>query len=287
MNIFADVLFDTLLDCIKLLPFLFLTYLLMEALEHHAGEKMNHGLEKAGILGPVIGGIFGAVPQCGFSAAAASLYAGGVVSAGTLLAVFLSTSDEMIPVFISHQVSPVLLFQVLAWKVGFGICFGVLLDLILHFLTGKGLHRSRSREIEDLCHQEHCGCEEGVFHSALHHTVHIMAFLVVILLALNLATELIGMERLSAFLGGDNLRSILTASLIGLIPNCAASVFLAEMYLGGVLSFSGLISGLLVGAGVGLLVLFRTNGNMRENLSLLAILYLCGVLGGLGCSFFV
>ena len=288
MNMFADVLLDPLLDCLKLLPFLFLTYFLMELLEHRAGEKMNRSLQKAGDFGPAIGGLLGAVPQCGFSAAAASLYAGGVVSAGTLLAVFLSTSDEMIPVFLSHQVGAGLVVRVLAWKVGLGMAFGFLFDGVLRLLKKKGLFPVRSAAIEDLCEQEHCHCEGGsVLGSAVRHTLHIMLFLFLILLCLNLVTELAGLERLEGFLSGGTLRPHLLAALVGLIPNCAASVFLTEMYLGGVLPFSAMISGLLVGAGVGLLVLFRTNASRRENGIILGVLYVCGVAGGLFCSLFV
>ena len=157
MDFLVDVLTESVIDTLKLIPFLFLTYLAMEALEHSASHHVRAAVEKSGKAGPVVGSILGALPQCGFSAMAATLYAGRVVTAGTLVAVILSTSDEMIPVFVAHQESPTRLFGILALKVIVGIIAGLLVDVALRMLhrTGDG-----HPHIHELCERAHCHCED-------------------------------------------------------------------------------------------------------------------------------
>ena len=284
-GVFADALMDAAVDTVKLIPFLFITYLVMEYLEDKTSEKTTEILARVGRLGPVFGGAAGALPQCGFSAAAASLYSGGVITAGSLLAVFLSTSDEMLPIFISKAVGADTIFRVLVWKIILGAGTGLLLDFVLlRFLNG----RKAGLRIHELCEQEHCGCEEeedGILRPAVTHTAHITLFIFLITFFITLLVELTGEDAIASFLTGKPVFGVFLAGIIGLIPNCAASVMITELYLRGLLGAGQMMAGLLVGAGVGLLVLFRTNRHMRDNLSILGILYASGVFWGLVIEF--
>lgn len=277
-----DVLLDAVIDTLKLLPFLFLTYLLMEYLESRTADKSADALGRMGKIGPLFGGAVGVVPQCGFSAAAASLYSGGVITIGTLLAVFLSTSDEMLPIFISEAVPPVTIVRILLTKMVLAVISGFFIDFVLkHVLRYMGIHK----EIHDLCEQEHCHCEEeehGILKPALIHTLHITLFIFVISIVIGFLVEGIGEAALASVLTKRKFIGVILAALIGLIPNCAASVMITELYLKGILAAGQMMSGLLVGAGVGLLVLFRTNSrHMKENVQILALLFACGVFWGL------
>ncbi|WP_230397610.1 putative manganese transporter [Novisyntrophococcus fermenticellae] len=282
-----DVLKDTLIDSLKLIPFLFLTYLVMEYLEHKTGEKSRAVIQKTGKYGPLIGGIIGIIPQCGFSAAAASLFAGGILSAGTLLAIFLSTSDEMLPIFISESVAPVTIFRILGMKILLGAVSGFLIDFFQRLpkktrRQEKNGHMHEEKDIHSLCEHEHCHCEEeGIFKSAVIHTVQITLFIFVISLAIGLAVELVGQERIGSIASSRPVAGVFLAALIGLIPNCASSVAISQLYLNGILGSGQMMAGLLVGAGVGLLVLFRTNKNVRENLKITGMLYALGVFWGI------
>lgn len=284
-NLFLSALLDALEDTLKLLPFLLVTYILMEALERKTEDKSASLLAKSGPFGPVIGALVGVVPQCGFSAAASSLYAGGLISIGTLLSVFLSTSDEMLPIFISEQVAVPTIVRILLTKVVLGLVSGLLVDLVLYFTKWK--NKVVRHRIHDLCEMEHCGCEEeeggigGILKSALVHTVNITVFVFLITLVLTLLVEGIGEEAIASFLSGKEIAGVLLAGLIGLIPNCAASVMITQLYLEGMLGAGQMMTGLLVGAGVGLLVLFRTNSHPKENLKITALLYVIGVFWGL------
>ncbi|MBO5551286.1 MAG: arsenic efflux protein, partial [Lachnospiraceae bacterium] len=266
----ADVILDTITDALKLLPFLFATYLLMEYVEHKAGSAFEKALHKGGAVGPLIGGILGAVPQCGFSAAASNLYAGRIISSGTLFAVFLSTSDEMLPILISEQTDVSIIVKILLIKAVFGIVTGFLVDLFLR-LKGKG---DQEWDIESLCEREHCSCEddEGVLKPALVHTMHVFLFVVIITFVINLVVHFAGLEAIRGSVLGYPVVGELLAALIGLIPNCAASVALTQLYLGGAISMGAMIAGLLTGAGVGLLVLFRVNDHLKENLTIAGLL---------------
>lgn len=270
-----DVVIDTLADALKLLPFLFVTYLAMEYIEARTGDEFNKAVSKAGLFGPLIGGLLGAFPQCGFSAAAANLYAGRVITAGTLLAIFLSTSDEMLPIFISEQVNLSIIIQILLIKILTGTVWGFVIDLF--FRKKKG-----DIDIEKLCEKEHCHCEEeeGILKPALVHTGHIFLFLVIVTFLINLVIFLLGEETLKTFAINMPFIGELIMGIIGLIPNCAASVVVTQLYLEGIISFGAMMSGLLVGAGVGLLVLFRVNDNKKDNIILTALLYVLGVVSG-------
>ena len=267
-----DVIQDTLLDGLKLLPFLFLAYLAIELIEHHAGEKTEELLRRSGRLGPVLGGLIGVVPQCGFSAAAANFYAGGVITRGTLLAVFLSTSDEMLPILIGESAPAGLILKLLAVKAVCGILTGTVVDLLSR--------RSPELCIDELCEEAGCKCEESIWKSALRHTVKIFGFLLLVTFCLNLVIDLWGTEHLAGFILNRPVAGELLAGVIGLIPNCAASVVLTELYLSGGMGIGALLSGLLVGSGVGLLVLFRMHRHWKDNLLTLAILYGSGVVLG-------
>ena len=295
-ELILDVLKDVILDTAKLLPFLFITYLAMEYLERKTEDRSAGLLARSGRWGPLPGALTGVLPQCGFSAAASSLYAGGVITVGTLLAVFLSTSDEMLPIFLSSAVPVPTILPVLFTKVVLGLVSGFGVDFAWRRLKAlirrPGHMRSVSRKdkpdtdekhIHDLCRQEHCGCEEegGIWRSALVHTAHIIAFIFLISLVITFLVELIGEETLAGALSGRPVLGVLLAGLIGLIPNCVASVTITSLYLEGILDGGQMIAGLLVGAGVGLLVLFRTNRHWKENLTIAGALYVIGVFWGL------
>lgn len=272
MDVILDVLFDTGIDALKLLPFLFLAYLAMECLEHWTGGRMQEIVKKSGKAGPAIGGLLGIFPQCGFSAAAANLYAGRIITMGTLIAVFLSTSDEMLPIMISENVALSMIGKILLLKVIFALVAGFLVDFLLH--------RKVEMQIGHLCERHHCHCEKGIWRSAFHHTWKIFLYIIVVSLILNFAIALIGEETLAALVQGKPALSLFLSALVGMIPNCASSVVLTQLYLGGVLSAGALMAGLLSGSGVGFLVLLRVNDNRRENLRIFALLYAIGVGAG-------
>lgn len=272
MDVILDVLFDTGIDALKLLPFLFLAYLAMECLEHWTGGRMQEIVKKSGKAGPAIGGLLGIFPQCGFSAAAANLYAGRIITTGTLIAVFLSTSDEMLPIMISENVAPSMIGKILLLKVIFALAAGFLVDFLLH--------RKVEMQIGHLCERHHCHCEKGIWRSAFHHTWKIFLYIIVVSLVLNFTIALIGEETLAALVQGKPALSLFLSALVGMIPNCASSVVLTQLYLGGVLNAGALMAGLLSGSGVGFLVLLRVNDNIRENLRIFALLYAIGVGAG-------
>lgn len=282
MAMIGDALQDAAIDTIKLIPFLFVTYLVMEALERKTSDHTTNLIANVGRFGPVAGALVGIVPQCGFSAAAASLYSGGLISVGTLLAVFLSTSDEMLPIFISEQVALPSILRILLSKAVLGMVSGLAVDFLLRFTK----YRSKTeKHVRDLCDEEHCGYEEeegSVLHSALVHTLHIVLFVFLITVALTIAVESLGEERVAGFLTGRPVVGTFLAALFGLIPNCASSVLITQLYLDGMLGAGQMMAGLLVGAGVGLLVLFRTNDrHPKENIKVMGLLYCAGVFWGL------
>lgn len=271
-----DALWDAVFDSIKLVPFLFLTYLLMEYLEHKTSEKTNRMIQKSGKLGPVMGGLLGVVPQCGFSAAASGFYSGGVITMGTLIAIFLSTSDEMIPIMISEQIPIITVVKILLCKSLIGMIFGLLIDFVCRI---KGKHNEL--QIEELCDHEHCHCEEGHFvKSALSHTLQIFGFILIFTILLNEIMFFAG-HALSDALSSIPVISVILSGLVGLIPNCAASVAITEMYLEGVISFGSTMTGLLSGTGVGLLVLFRMNKSKKDSIKIMGITLAIGIMVGL------
>ncbi|MCM1185620.1 MAG: arsenic efflux protein [Lachnoclostridium sp.] len=282
MEALLDICLDACIDTIKLIPFLFLAYLAMEYLEHKMGERTQNFVERAGKWGPLVGGLAGVVPQCGFSAAASNLYAGKLITLGTLIAIYLSTSDEMLPILISSpdsgRTSAGIILKILAMKAVIGIIAGFIVDILFR-------KKEEHIHIHDICEQEHCHCEEGVWRSAIRHTLKISSFLLVITFLLNLAIHFIGEDTLENLLMNRPFLGPILAGIVGLIPNCAASVAITRLYVEGALETGAMMSGLLVGAGVGLLVLFRVNHNRKENLKIVGLLYLIGVAAGILIGF--
>ena len=227
-----DVVIDTLIDSVKLLPFLFVTYIIMEYLEHKTSNKVKSAIQKSGKFGPLIGGLLGTIPQCGFSVAATNLYATRIINIGTLLSVYLATSDEMIPIMISEGIPIITIIKILGIKLIIAVIVGFLIDLIIQ--TRKN---TEEEKIVDLCEKEHCDCEHGILKSALKHTVNIFVFIVIIIFIINMIVYFIGEETM--------------------------------------------IAGLLVGAGVGLAVLFKMNKKLKENIEIVVLLVVIGTLSGI------
>ena len=278
-----EIIEDTLIDSIKLLPFLFITYLIMEYIEHKMGEKSKNAIKKSGKFGPIIGSFLGIFPQCGFSVSATNLYAGRVITLGTLIAVYLSTSDEMLPIFISEAVSPVIIIKILAIKLVIGMIAGFIIDFVVHAINKKNKKGEEENiEIENLCEHDHCHCENGsILKSALKHTINIFIFIIIITFVINILVYLIGEENISNLLLNRKILGPVIAGFIGLIPNCAASVIITNMYLENLISAGSMIAGLLTGAGVGLAVLFKTNKKLKENIKIVILLYGIVVISGM------
>lgn len=273
-----EALHHALIDTAKILPFLFLTYLVLEWIEHKAAGKTARLAASAGKFAPAVGGILGAIPQCGFSASAAGLYAGGVITLGTLVSIFLSTSDEMLPIMLSSDMKLSRILVIVAVKVALGIFTGFLIDLFLRFAKKNPPKNS----VSDMCEEENCHCgEKGIFLSSLFHTVQVGAFIFLLTFLITWLIHGVGEEKLSELAAGAGVFGPLVAGLVGLVPNCASSVILTTLFVEGVIGTGSLMAGLLAGSGVGLLVLFRINKNLKENLIITAIVYLSGVTFGL------
>ena len=273
-----EIIEDALIDSIKLIPFLFIAYLIMEYIEHKTKDKTKEAIKKSGKFGPLIGSILGIFPQCGFSVAATNLYAARVITLGTLIAIYLSTSDEMLPILLSEAVPITTILKILGVKLVIGIIAGFLIDLAMRI---KNKNQIEEEKIIDLCEKEHCHCEHGIFKSALKHTVNIFIFILLVTLVINVIIFFIGEERLGSFLQNQPILGPVIAGLLGLIPNCASSVIITQMFLDNVISAATMISGLLVGAGVGLAVLFKTNKGIKENIKIVILLYCIGVISGI------
>lgn len=303
MDFILHELEHSLWDTLQLVPFLFVTYLAMEAIEHSTAGHVEKVIERSGKAGPLLGALLGALPQCGFSAMAATLYAGRVVTAGTLLAVVLSTSDEMVPVFLANRAPLGSMAAIMAAKVVVGLIAGFALDAALRLRHRAG---DGHTHIAELCERAHCHCEDAHGHeghahghgsgrwaivrSALVHTAQVSAFILVVTLAFGLVIEGVGHDALASALASHPVRATFLAALVGLVPNCGASVAISELYLEGVLAAGPMMAGLLASGGVGLLVLWRTNADLRQNLTLTALVYAvavaCGlVVGSLGILF--
>ena len=269
-----DCLLDGLLDTLKVLPYLFITFLVLELIEHKLNKKNQKVLAKNKQYGPVVGGLLGALPQCGFSSMAANLFSARVITMGTLIAVFLSTSDEMLPIMISEKVNILLLLKIIGFKVLVGIFIGLIVDLI---------YRKNSKEtIKELCEHDHCSCDhEGVFKSSLIHTLKTGLFILIANLLIGVIIFEVGEENVSNLLLNGNLLTYFLASLIGLVPNCAGSVIITELYLAKVISVGTMLSGLLTGSGIGILLLFKSNKNIKENITILSVIYIVGVIVGI------
>ena len=277
----TDIILETIIDSIKLLPFLFITYLIMEYIEHKTKEKTKETIKKSGKIGPLVGSILGVFPQCGFSVSATNLYAARVITLGTLISVYLSTSDEMLPIFISEAVPIDVILKILGIKVLIGMIAGFAIDFVLR-LRNKD---KEEEKIVDLCEKDHCHCENGIIKSSLKHTLNIFIFILIISLIMHIAIHLIGEDAIASIILNKPIIGSIIAGLIGLIPNCAASVILTQMYLENLISAATMMSGLLVGAGVGLAVLFKTNKGIKENLKIVGLLYVIGVISGIILEF--
>lgn len=318
MHIAQHVAEHSVADTLYLIPFLFVTYVAMEWLEHRTAGKTQEAIQRAGAAGPIVGSILGVVPQCGFSAAAATLYAGRVITLGTMFAVFLSASDEMLPIFIAEQVPVGAIAKILGAKIVIGMVMGFIVDAVLRMARRD----KQKLRIHELCEQDHCHCSnecstcernpelvyahhddcaagchhdhhqhdhahdhdrgwKSIFKSALIHTVQVGVFVFVVTVVLNTVLEIVGEDALGAFLGANPVLSVLASALVGLIPNCAASVAIAQLYVEGVLGAGAMMAGLLVSAGVGLLVLLRANRPARQNAAIVVALYVMGVFWGL------
>ncbi len=300
---FSSVILHSLEEFVTILPFLFLTYLLMEFLEHKAGSKMERAIKHADKVGPLFGSLLGIIPQCGFSAAAAGLYSGRVITLGTLIAIFLSTSDEMLPLMIGHA-HPLTIVKILVLKIAIGMAAGFLIDLFCRVYQ-KQKHSSHKEEphkhnhshkhehehehshneafaIHEICEKDDCGCEEEKFWlSALIHTAKTGIFLLIVVLLLNIGIYFLGENALAHAFTSLPIVGHLAAGLIGLIPNCAASVVITKLYLENMITAGCMFSGLLVGAGMGLLLLFRIHPNKKKCFGVLALLYGIGTVCGM------
>lgn len=355
MDLLIDILLDAGKDTLSLVPFLLVTYLALETLEHVAGDRVNGAIKRAGAAGPVVGSLLGVVPQCGFSAMAATLYAGRVVTLGTLVAVFLSTSDEMLPLLLAEQVPVQTMAMLLASKALIALVTGFIVDAAIRGLRRNARAHAAIRRtvlgtaanpahvncahddhtggdiidevaeagvsadhIHELCKRDHCGCDEdeddhghdhshdhghadahehhhghdhshshegapvlSIIRSAISHTVQVSVFIFLVTLILVAVLETFGESAIEQFLSGNETLAVLGSALVGLIPNCSASVVITQLYLEGALRLAPMLAGTLISAGVGYLVLFRTNRSARENAVFLVMMYVIGAGWGL------
>lgn len=278
LHILEHVIHHAIEDSIKILPFLFITYLVMEYLEDKMNAKTVAVLQKSKKTGPIWGALLGMLPQCGFSASASNLYAGRMITMGTLIAVYLSTSDEMLPMMLSASVEPVFIVKVLLLKAGIGMAAGCLVD----FVWQKVLHHAkREPDIHHFCEHEHCECGHGIVRPAIKHTLRIWFFIFLVTIILNFVIEAVGTEALSNFVLNKPIIGEILAGIIGLIPNCAASVVITQLFLDGLIPFGTMMAGLLVGAGVGVLILLRVNEEKKDTFRIISVLYVIGVVSGM------
>lgn len=278
LHVFEHALEHTIADTISLLPFLFITYLAMELMEHYAGGKFQKAIQNSGKYGPFLGAVLGVMPQCGFSAAAASFYSARIIGVGTIIAVFLSTSDEMLPILLSASVPAGTIAKILLTKVAIACVSGYLASFVYQKFLQK---KDGEMDIHIVCEEEHCSCEDGVLKSAVKHTVKIFFYIFVIALVLNAVIEGVGEDSLTQVFSNVPVAGQMAASLVGLIPNCASSVVITQLYLKGVISAGMMMSGLLVNAGIGSLVLIRLNRDVKQNVGILTAVYCFGVVWGI------
>ena len=280
-----DILLDALIDSAKMLPFLFIAFLLMEYLEHKAGDKLVSFLSKTStgsIGGSFAGALLGCIPQCGFSVAASNLFSGKMITMGTLIAVFLSTSDEAIPILLAHPESASLIWKVIIAKIIIAVISGLLIDFIIRVMKLQ----KKEEPFQEICHD--CGCEDkGIWYSSIKHTINIFVFILIVNIVLGLIIGYAGIGAVEGFLESMGPFQPLLAGLVGMIPNCAASVLITELLAEGAITFGSAVAGLCTGAGVGLVVLFRTNKNIKENLIITGLLYLTGTLSGIIINIFM
>lgn len=272
-----EIILDTLIDSLKLIPFLLVAFLLLEYIEHKMNKKTEKMIQKSGKFGPFIGGILGIFPQCGFSVMATNLYGARIITIGTLISIYLTTSDEMLPILISKNVEISVILKIILVKLLVGITVGFICDLIL---------KKSKNDIESFCNEEHCDCNHSIFKSSLKHTINILLFILVFSFILNTLIYYIGEDKLSSLFTQNIFLGPIISSLIGLIPNCASSVIITELYLDSIISAGSMLSGLLTGSGIALLILFKINDNLKENIKILSIIYLVGVVTGIIMNLF-
>lgn len=271
-----EVIQDTLLDTIKLLPFLFVAFLIIEFIEHKLSNKQENIISKSGKLGPIVGALLGAVPQCGFSVLATNLYVTRIISLGSLISIYLSTSDELIPLMISHNAPITKILSIVSIKVVIGIISGFLIDLFIKKTTKSDFV---------LCEDEDCDCDHSIIKSSLIHTLKIAFFILIITFLINILFHFVDLSFLESALKNNKILTPFIASLIGLIPNCASSVMISELYLNNLISLGTTLSGLLTGSGVAIMVLVRKNKNISENIFIIGLIYIIGVIWGLLFNF--
>ena len=271
-----EVIQDTLLDTIKLLPFLFVAFLIIEFIEHKLSNKQENTISKSGKLGPIVGALLGAVPQCGFSVLATNLYVTRIISLGSLISIYLSTSDELIPLMISHNAPITKILSIVSIKVVIGMISGFLIDLLI---------RKTTKSDFVLCEDEDCDCDHSIIKSSLIHTLKIAFFILIITFLINILFHYVDLSFLESALKNNKILTPFIASLIGLIPNCASSVMISELYLNNLISLGTTLSGLLTGSGVAIMVLVRKNKNISENLFVIGLIYFIGVIWGLLFNF--
>ena len=260
-----DIIQDTLLDTVKLLPFLFVTFLIIEYIEHKINNKKI--ITKSKKFGPFFGSLLGVIPQCGISASATNLYATRIISLGTLISVYLSTSDEMLPILIANKADTSTILKILGLKFLIGMTAGFIIDLILR----------------KLCEHDHCNCNHNhsILKSALKHTLSITLFIMIFSFGINIIFEYLGESFLENLFMKNTIFSYFLSSLVGLIPNCGASILITELYINNTITLGATLSGLLTGAGIGLLILFKTNKNLKENIKIISLIYLIGIISGI------
>lgn len=269
-----EIIIETLVDGLKLLPFLFIAFLIIELIEHKFSKNTEKVITKSGKFGPLIGSLLGVIPQCGFSVMATNLYVTRIVSLGTLISIYLSTSDEMLPILLSENVELSIIIKILAIKVIIGMISGFVIDFILR--------KKEKKEISyDICDSEHCDCNHGILLSSIKHTFNIFLFIILTSFIINIILEYFGNDYLSKLFMKDSIFAPFVTSLIGLIPNCGSSVMLCKLYIEGALSLPSVVGGLLTGSGVSLLVLFKKNKPLKDNIKILLIVYSIGVISGL------
>lgn len=268
-EIVREIIVETTLDSVKLIPFLFFAFLVIEYFEHKLSNKSKKIVSKAGKFSPLIGSLLGLIPQCGFSVVATNLYITRIISLGTLVAIYLSTSDEMLPIMLSQKVAFKTILSILLIKFMVGIIVGYLIDFCLR------QNKKVNNVSYEICHDEHCGCEKGdsLIKSSIIHTLKTLGYLYLITFILNLLFKYLGSQVLNKVFLGNTIFTPFITSLIGLIPNCGSSIMITELYLNKTINYASMLSGLLTGCGVALLVLFKANKNVKENIKILGIIY--------------
>ncbi len=272
LNIFRDTIIDTL----KLIPFLFIAFLIIEFIEHKISSKNKKIITRGKKYGPIFGSLLGAIPQCGFSVMATNLYITRIITLGTLISIYLSTSDEMVPILMSQNVGLITITKILLIKIFIGLIYGIIIDFII-----RKKRKKEQKENYHICDNDHCHCDKSIIKSTIKHTLNILIFIFISTLVINSALTYIGEENVSKILLKNSIIAPFIASIIGLIPNCGASVILTKLYLSNIVSFASLIGGLLTGSGSALLVLFKENKNIKENIKIALILYVIGASSGL------